>query len=283
MAMRKADFAGSWYPGRDSECRKAIESFIENARPCPTPANQPVGGIVPHAGWVFSGGTACNVFLCLKEASPDTVVLFGRHLHPGSGSFIMTGGSWETPLGTLEIDSDLAGAITSEFSFEVETASRHAQDNTIELQLPFVKYFFPKARILPVGAPPAAGSLRIGERIAELARSRGRSILVVGSTDLTHYGFNYGFAPHGHGKEALDWVRNENDRRVIEKMLKMDAEGVLSEGLQNQNACCSGAAGAAVSAARKLGAESGHELVYATSYDVRPDTSFVGYVGILFE
>lgn len=282
MTLRKADFAGSWYPGSPAECRRTIEAFIDEALPCPESVEKTVGGIVPHAGWVFSGKTACNVFYCLRGASPDTVVLFGRHLHPGNSNYIMREGSWETPLGDLEIDRELAEKVSAEFSFEVETATRYGQDNTIELQLPFVSYFFPKTRIVPMGIRPALESLSIGERMVDLAGSLGRSIIVIGSTDLTHYGMNYGFAPKGQGREALEWVKNENDRRVIDKMLAMDAAGVISEGLRSQNACCAGAAATATAAARKMGAEHGFELAYATSYDIRPDTSFVGYVGIVF-
>jgi AmmeMemoRadiSam system protein B len=130
--------------------------------------------------------------------------------------------------------------------------------------------------------PPARETLAVGERTAELAGSLGRSIVVLGSTDLTHYGPNYGFAPQGVGEQAVDWVRNKNDRRVIDRMLALDGEGVIAEGLRNQNACCAGAAAATAEAARRLGAEHGLELVYAMSYDIRPDSSFVGYVGVLF-
>ncbi len=283
MATRRADFAGSWYPADRSECLRMIEAFAANAQPCPDGGARRVGGIVPHAGWVFSGQTACNVMLCLQAgAAPDTVVLFGRHLHPGSPSYIMTEGAWETPLGDLEIDEEMASTLAREFPFEVETAHRYGQDNTIELQLPFVRHFFPDARIVPMGVPPARETLAIGDRTVELAASLGRSIVVLGSTDLTHYGPNYGFAPQGVGEQAVDWVRNENDRRVIDRMLALDGEGVIAEGLRNQNACCAGAAAATAVAAKRLGAEQGIELVYAMSYDVRPDTSFVGYVGLLF-
>jgi MEMO1 family protein len=282
MNVRRADFAGSWYPGDRSECRRMIEAFMKEARPCPNGERKHAGGIVPHAGWVFSGLTACNVIQCLQASRPQTVVLFGRHLHPGSPNFIMTQGAWETPLGNLSIDEELAGALVAEFPFEVETATRYGQDNTIELQLPFIRHFFPEAGIVPIGVPPAAESIRIGRRVVELAASLKRDILVIGSTDLTHYGMNYGFTPQGVGEKALDWVRSENDRRVIDRMLTMDAEGVIEEGLRNQNACCAGAAAAAIAASRALGVEAGQELVYATSYDVRPDTSFVGYVGIVF-
>jgi len=282
MSVRRADFAGSWYPGNRSECRRMIESFMKEARPCPNGGRKHTGGIVPHAGWVFSGQTACNVIQCLQASRPQTVVLFGRHLHPGSPNFIMTQGAWETPLGNLSIDEDLAGSLAVEFPFEVETATRYGQDNTIELQLPFIRHFFPEADIVPIGVPPAAESIRIGERVVELADSLKRDILAIGSTDLTHYGMNYGFTPKGVGEKALEWVRSENDRRVIDRMIAMDAEGVIEEGLRSQNACCAGAAAAAIAASRAMGVKAGQELAYATSYDVRPDTSFVGYVGIVF-
>ena len=251
--------------------------------PCPSSGKEMIGGIVPHAGWFYSGRIACNVIKSLKNGSPpETMVIFGRHLHPGSDNFIMKEGQWATPLGDLEIDHELAEKLASEFPFTVETASRYEQDNTIELQLPFIKYFFPDSKILPVGVPPAQNSLKIGQRVAQLSVEMGREMIILGSTDLTHYGYNYGHTPKGVGPEAVDWVKNENDKRVVDLMMAMDAEGVVEESLKNHNACCSGAVAAAISAAKSLGAQEGKKLIYSTSYDIRPDSSFVGYVGIVF-
>jgi AmmeMemoRadiSam system protein B len=111
----------------------------------------------------------------------------------------------------------------------------------------------------------------------------GRNIFVLGSTDLTHYGYNYGFMPKGDGKDAVEWVKHTNDRHVVDLMLDLDGEGVIHEALKNQNACCSGAAGAAIVTAKELGAKRGEKIEYTTSYDIRPDSSFVGYVGIVFQ
>ncbi|MGD2125664.1 MAG: AmmeMemoRadiSam system protein B [Desulfobacteraceae bacterium] len=283
MAVRRSDFAGSWYPAKESDCRLVIEEFSQASAPCPSSEKARVGGIVPHAGWFFSGRIACNVIKCLRNGvTPDTIVIFGRHLHPGSSNYILKEGSWATPLGDLEIDHELGEKLVSEFSFNVETPSRYDQDNTVELQLPFIKYFFSDVRILPIGVPPSIPSLKIGERVIEIGETMGRKTIVLGSTDLTHYGYNYGYTPRGVGEEAVDWVKNENDKRVVDLMLEMDAEGVIHESLRNYNACCSGAAATAIAAAKKLGAEKGEKLVYATSYDIRPDSSFVGYVGIVF-
>jgi AmmeMemoRadiSam system protein B len=283
MGVRSADFAGSWYPGTEPECRRFIDECSQVSLPCPSPEKPKLGGIVPHAGWVFSGRIACNVIKCLRDSvEPDTVAIFGRHLHPGAGNYLLKEGQWATPLGNLNIDRELGEELASEFSFTVETSSRYEPDNTIELQLPFIKYFFPHVSILPIGVPPAIASLSIGERLISLSEQLGKKTIVLGSTDLTHYGYNYGYVPKGVGEEALNWVRTENDKKVVDLMLSMDAEGVIHESLKNYNACCSGAAATAIVAAKKLGAVGGEKLVYATSYDIRPDSSFVGYVGIVF-
>lgn len=283
MEVRPADLAGSWYPANALDCRRTIEAFSEENRPCTSSGEGAIGGIVPHAGWVFSGRVACNVIQCLRrDPAPDTCVIFGRHLHAGSSNYLMKEGMWSTPLGDLEIDLELAGALDAEFTFKVETATRYDQDNTIELQLPFVKHFFPNARLLPVGVPPRQESLMIGERVAALCKEMGRAAVILGSTDLTHYGYNYGYIPKGVGKEAVDWVKNENDRSVVDLMVKMDPEGVIKDALNRQNACCAGAVAAAIVAVKGLGATKGEKIVYASSYDVRPDSSFVGYAGVIF-
>ena len=122
----------------------------------------------------------------------------------------------------------------------------------------------------------------IGRAAATISRQMGLSIKVIGSTDLTHYGANYGFVSKGTGKQAVDWVRNENDRRVIDAMLALEPENVIAEARSSQNACCAGAAAAAIETAKHLGADQADELAYATSYDKSPGDSFVGYVGIVF-
>jgi len=194
----------------------------------------------------------------------------------------MTDGSWETPFGEIEIEKLLAGALVEQFTFQIETAENYTQDNTIELQLPFIKYFFEDTKIVPIGVPPVQESLEIGKAVADISQRLGLRVKVIGSTDLTHYGMNYGFVSHGTGPAALDWVRNENDRRVIEAMLAMDPDKVISEALANQNACCSGAAATAIAAAKRLGSDKAETIAYATSYDKSPGDSFVGYAGIVF-
>jgi len=283
MGIRKAMFAGSWYPATAAACEAEIKDFLE-APGIDQNAREPVrGGIVPHAGWYFSGAIACNVIHQLSAGTPpDVLFIFGMHLHPRSPAYITCEGEWETPFGNLSIETDCAKALAGLFEFEIETASRFTQDNTIELQLPFVKYFFPEAGIVPIGAPPRTESLDIGKRAIELAERQGLRAKIIGSTDLTHYGSNYGFMPKGSGPAAVQWVKENNDRRIIDAMLALDPQQVLDEALKNQNACCAGAAATAIAAGKAMGATQADCLSYAASYDKSPGDSLVGYVGIIF-
>jgi AmmeMemoRadiSam system protein B len=282
MSTRKALFAGSWYPDRPAECEKEIKGFLEEKSTAILPGNY-IGGIVPHAGWFFSGSIACNVISALNEEEPvDVIVVFGMHLSSSSLPYITTEGAWETPFGDIQIESDFASELEKRFSFNVETTSRFTQDNTIELQLPFIKYFFPDVKIVPIGVPPNENAIEIGRAVFDIADNLGMKLKIIGSTDLTHYGTNYGFMPKGTGSDAVDWVKKKNDRQAIDAIIEMNPSLVLSEAAANQNACCAGAAAAAVSSARELGIEKGIEIAYSTSYDKSPGDSFVGYVGVLF-
>ena len=282
MGVRQPDLAGSWYPATESECLRMFKEFEKSS--VSTQEGDWLGGILPHAGWVYSGRVAYNVIRYLKTgADPDVIALFGRHLHPGSGNYIMSKGAWNTPFGELPVAEDMADNLISEFNFNIETDSRYSPDNTIELQLPFVKYFFPDVKILPMGVPPAASSIKIGERTAEIAEELGQRLKVLGSTDLTHYGPNYGNTDKGTGQDAVDWVKNHNDKKMVDLILGMDSDAITGESLRNLNACCGGAVSAAVAAVKKLGAVESKKLVYTTSYDVMPNSSFVGYVGVVFK
>lgn len=283
MATRSAMFAGSWYPDTAGACERQINAFLEEGRDQrPASAEEWVGGIVPHAGWYFSGSIACNVIHCLTHGrKPDVIALFGMHLHPNSVRYLTKSGAFQTPFGELPVAEELSQQLSLKYKFSIETAEKFTPDNTIELQLPFVKYFFPDVEIIPLGMPPHGTSIEVGRTLALLAEQQGARLKVIGSTDLTHYGVNYGFTSKGTGAAAVDWVTGENDRRVIDRMLDLDAEGVIEEGLTRHNACCAGAAAAAISTALKLGAAQARTIAYATSYDKSPGDSFVGYVGVV--
>lgn len=108
--VRRAVFAGSWYPGTATACEAEIRKFLAEGESPARAVAQPVGGIVPHAGWAYSGAIACRVIHALAAAGPppDVVVLFGMHLHAASPNVIMPTGAWETPFGDLPVAEELA-------------------------------------------------------------------------------------------------------------------------------------------------------------------------------
>ncbi len=282
MNIIKSVYAGSWYPDNLNECKKEINHYILSSNYIKASGKKYIGGIVPHAGWYYSGQIACNVINLLKdENSPDVIVIFGMHLSMGSSHYIITSGEWETPFGNLAIHAGFAKALTDKFSFVAANSSNCSMDNTIELQLPFIKYFFKNASILPIGVPPDAESIEIGNAIADISKKLGINIKVIGSTDLTHYGENFGFTPKGLGANAYKWVKYENDAAIIKSMLAMDSKEVLNQAKKNSNACCSGAAAATIAALGKMGARKTEKIAYSSSYEKSPGDSFVGYVGIV--
>ncbi|OQY12565.1 MAG: hypothetical protein B6I31_02915 [Desulfobacteraceae bacterium 4572_19] len=303
MNIRKSAFAGSWYPDTSGKCEIEIKQFLNDPIIVQPPSKKYIAGIVPHAGWYFSGSIACNVISLLQDSNKpegskpedsnpegsksedskiDVMVIFGMHLPPESRPYIMTQGAWQTPFGDIKIHENFASEIEKQFDFNVETVNSHVQDNTIELQLPFVKYFFNTTKIVPIGVPPLKNAMDIGKSVVEIAEKLDLNIKVLGSTDLTHYGPNYGFSRKITGQSAIDWVRNENDKKAIDAMVAMSSETILAESITNQNTCCGGAVAATISAAKELGSQKGVSVAYATSYDKHKEESFVGYSGIVF-
>ena len=158
MIPRRPAFSGSWYPDNAHECRQQIEQFLADADRQPDMPGEARAGVVPHAGWFYSGAVACQVIQAMSEGEiPDAIVLFGMHMHPSQRPIIMAQGAWGTPLGPLPIADNLANYLTERFEFSIETPHDPNRDNTIELQLPFIRYYFGEIPILPIGVPPFAG------------------------------------------------------------------------------------------------------------------------------
>jgi MEMO1 family protein len=281
---RYAFVAGRFYPGNAAECRRELEAYTR--LPVMKYEGLPVAGIVPHAGWVFSGATAGKVFAFFKMFSaPKTFILLGAvHRYMADKPVVMSEGLWETPLGDVEIDDSLASELIKSFDGLSASASAHDGEHSIEVQVPFIKYLFPDAKIVPVLVPPTGDAAAFGES-AGLAIKNRDDVVVVGSSDLTHYGYEYGFAPKGAGEEALKWARDVNDKRLLDMAASMNAEDIVPEAMLHHNACGAGAVAAAVAAARVKGKKKGLLLEYTTSHDVMPrgrPSMFVGYAGMVF-
>jgi AmmeMemoRadiSam system protein B len=281
MVSRKRALPRGWYPFDGKDCRKEIESYLEGWTPSQLPVSKALGGIIPHAGWYFSGRLAARVFYTLKlKAKVDVIVLYGGHLTAEDLPRIVTEEACETPIGDIETHAGFIKNLMK--SLEMKKESPTSGDNTIEVQLAMVKYFFPETKLVALRSPLSLKAETLGREVADIAKKEGISILAVGSTDLTHYGPNYGFSSKGLGPASVEWVKNVNDKGFIDWALRMDAEGLLKHAMENDSACSAGAAVSAMATCKALGAEKGILLGYYTSYDIMPDNSFVGYTGIIY-
>jgi hypothetical protein len=288
--MRPADFAyQGWYPYTEENCLRQIHLYEKKVSSCPSSESQGRGGIVPHAGWAFSGQLAFHVISCLLTGKkPDTIVIFGKHSNPSQDASrrrnsIMLSGQWETPLGSLTVDSDLADYIQKQADLVVETEDEYEFDNTIEVQLPFLKYIFPDVKILPLGVvEPTLESLSLGSLVIQGVHTLHRKVKLLATTDMTHYGPGYGFSPKGMGEQAVNWVEKNNDKKMIDLFLHMKSEEILTESAQNRNCCCPAAVASMITALKEINVHNGVLLDYFTSYSIRPSADFVGYAGVLY-
>ncbi|MBN2551467.1 MAG: AmmeMemoRadiSam system protein B [Spirochaetales bacterium] len=274
MKVRARSLPPGWYPAGEKQTAREIEELCSSAAES---ADGAVAGIAPHAGWSFSGSIACRVIRSLS-AEAQTIVVVGGHLAPNSGLLAAFEEGYETPLGALDADLELLEALRAALRLRED---RYA-DNTVEIQLPLLKYIHPGARALHLRASPSEEALQLGVELARAAERLDRKIAVLGSTDLTHYGENYGFSPRGSGPQAVKWVKEVNDRRVVEALLGMELEKAVELAVREQSACSIGGAVAAARFAQQQGAEVGKLLEYRTSYDLSPGPFFVGYAGIIY-
>jgi AmmeMemoRadiSam system protein B len=288
VTPRPAALAGTWYPSDESACRDAVASLLRRA-PTADVDGPLLGGVVPHAGWDFSGPTAAAVYRALRDDHAiETIVVLGAvHRHRVDAAAVWTGDAWETPLGLLPVNVHLARAVLDAAgpSARADDRAHVAGENSIELQTALLRGILPQARFLPVMVPPSGETaVRFGRALAVACRDVADDVVVVASTDLTHYGYG-GWSPAGTGAKALRWVREENDRRFLDLVTSLDAEAIVPEAATNLNACGAGATAAAVAAVREMGAAEGILLQYTTSHDVLPDYGddrFVGYAGVVF-
>lgn len=285
MLVREPVQAGCFYAAPQDQCRRELEACTEGAdQPVPGAV---LGGIVPHAGWTYSGAVAGKVFAAIAATSaPATVVLFGAvHRHRGHRAALFSSGCWETPLGPVQVDDRLAERVLGHTDLLVDDAYAHEQEHSIEVQVPFIRHLLPDARILPIMVPPTESAPDVGEAVARTIEAYQINAVMVGSTDLTHYGPSYGFTPHGSGPAGLEWAKNVNDRRMIDLILSFDAQAVVSESRAHYNACGGGAVAATLAAVRYRGADDAILLQHTTSHEVlgeRGGLDAVGYAGIVF-
>ena len=264
--IREAAVAGQFYPGWPEELKETIEYMTSREE-----AKIDVVGVVsPHAGYIYSGLVAGAVFSRINFTG--TFILIGPN-HRGAGKpfSITTSGRWKTPLGEVGINAELAGAILKASGrLEADTLA-HRYEHSLEVQVPFLQYFKPGVKIVPILLSQAQPDVyqEIGRALVKGLRETGEEAIIVASSDMTHY------EPHEKAKAK--------DRLAIEAILSLDADELVRRIAKHDISMCGYAPVISlITAARELGAQKAELVKYQTSGDSSGDfSSVVGYAGII--
>lgn len=264
--LRQPAVAGRFYPGAPEVLRADLTSYL---RP-PQERIRAIGCMVPHAGYMYSGQVAGSVFSRV-EIPPTCIVLGPNHTGRGHPLAIMHEGEWQTPLGNVAIDSELAKELLAGFPALASDSAAHQSEHAIEVELPFLQVVRPDAKFVPIAVGTSRLMLleQLGEAIANVIGDKKEPVLIVASSDMNHY--------------EDDATTRVKDGKAIEKILALDPLG-LHETVINESIsmCGFGPTVAMLAAAKKLNAAKAELLRYATSGDANGERDMVvGYAGIM--
>ena len=290
MNIRHPAVAGAFYEAAPSSCELHAQKLVDAVALPPHLPEPLYGGLVPHAGWSYSGQLAAKTFVALSRHRPlETVVLPGAdHTGVVRQGEVFDSGVWRTPLGEVAIDQELAAAlIAADPSMMRSNPDAHGREHSLEVQVPLLQVINPKVRIVPVAVPPVPAAAVIGQTIGRVLAEKFPQAVVVGSTDLTHHGGRFP-SPGGHGRTGAAWTE-ANDRRILDIIEAMKPAEVIAEADRHFNACGAGAIAAAIAACVQAGASRGVLLDYTNSYQIiharypdDPDDTTVGYASVVF-
>ncbi len=263
---RHTAVAGSFYPGRRSELLKVLSRLVE-----PRPDRAKALAVVsPHAGYVYSGAVAGAVFSSV-EVPPHVIILGAPHADFRPRFSIIPEGVWESPLGDVPIDAELAGLVLKHAPLAEPADHPHEDEHSIEVQVPFLQALQGKLSIVPVHVNYRStfDELdRFGRGLADAVKAFGAGVLIVASTDMSHY-------IDQDSARKLDFL-------AIDRIVALDGKGLFETVRKNRISMCGfQPVTAAIQAAKALGATRGELVKYQTSGDVTGDTAqVVGYAGL---
>ncbi len=266
--IRQPVVAGQFYPDSPSQLKEMIQGMVDET----AEKEEVIGLISPHAGYIYSGPVAGATISRIKFK--DTFIIIGpNHTGMGRPLSIMTEGVWKTPLGEVEIDSELAKQILATSSYLEEDYGAHQHEHSIEVQIPFLQYFKKDFKLVPIVLSyfTSATYKEIGKELAKAIKALNKEVVIIASSDMTHY----------EPQESAQW----KDTQAIEAILDLDEDELLKRVDKLRISMCGYAPVVSlISAAKELGAKRAELVRYQTSGDITGDyTSVVGYAGVILK
>ena len=270
--VREAAVKGMFYPDDPVKLQDEVESYVESAVVLGIEGDV-IGIVSPHAGYVYSGGVAAYGYKAVAGGNYDTVIIIApSHRMIFEGVALWDKGSFETPLGAIDIDEEIAALMVDKEGVIKLNREAHRGEHSLEVQLPFLQSVLEGIRIVPLimGVQSVDMCRRLADNVFEAVKKTDKKVLIVGSTDLSHY---YPYS------EAV-----RLDSAVVERLGAFDIPGTVEDIEKGRaEACGSGPVIATMMLSEKMGANRGRVLRYANSGDVSGDKSaVVGYVSAVF-
>ena len=267
--LRSPAVANMFYPGDKDRLKEQLSTYI---RAVPEPKSV-LAAVSPHAGYIYSGGVAGAVFSQIRI--PDAVVILGpNHRGMGTSVALCASGTWDMPLGSVPINEDMAESILKVSTFGVkikDDPGAHAMEHSIEVQVPFLQFLRPEVSIVPIALSHLTydACQEIGQALVQGIQDYGKEVLLVASTDMTHY-------------ESQKSAK-EKDKLAIDRILDLDPAGLYETVSRHGISMCGVIPTTIVlEACKVLGAGKAELVQYATSGDVTGDNAqVVGYAGFI--
>ena len=279
LPIRKAAVAGGFYPGSKVELTKLVEQMLQQANP--PVIKEPIRGIVvPHAGYIYSGQVAAFAYKALENQDIKTVILISNsHTEYFNGISVYKEGSFETPLGLVEIDKDLVSKImASNPQAIIDRPSAHLQEHALEVQLPFLQRVLKDFKIVPIvfGTDDPALTHILADALKKNIDSK---TLIVASSDMSHY------PPYG-AASAADQQTIQAIQTGQAEVLDATMQRLASERVPNAQTFLCGVSGVRtlLLLSQELGFSNASFLKYANSGDslFGDKSRVVGYSAFVF-
>ncbi|MGH9420275.1 MAG: AmmeMemoRadiSam system protein B [Thermoanaerobaculia bacterium] len=271
MATRPPAVAGTFYEGTPERLSAQVaECFAENGEP--EAKEKFIGAVVPHAGLMYSGHVAA-AFYGVADLPRRFIILCPNHTGFGHFAAINRDGSWNTPLGSITIDTPLADALMQQSKLLADDARAHAREHSLEVQLPFLQQLLGDFTFVPIclGANRYDYCLEIGHAIAAVVKAAGEPVGILASSDLNHY------------EDQKTTLRK--DQLAIDEVLKLDPAGLWRVVDESDISMCGFIPTTTMLiAAKELGAKHARLIKHATSGDINGDYAHVvGYAAMVIE
>jgi AmmeMemoRadiSam system protein B len=267
--IREPVVSGYFYPSGKAHLLRMLENFIERN----VQKEKVIACMVPHAGYIYSGKTAGITYSRIEI--PESIIILGpNHTGYGEPYSVSDHDKWLTPLGEVEIDKEIRDLLVEKSRYLQKDEIAHIREHSIEVQIPFLQFLRKNIKIVPItlsGYVDNPAWFEIGEDIAEVIKEVKKDVLIVASSDMTHY------QPHK--------VAEEKDNYVIEAICMLDEDEVIRR-IEEKDVSMCGYSGVIVSivASKILGAKKGQLIHYTTSAETSKDYSeVVGYAGVIIK